>query len=403
MSDQTTIYAHPARVLQRASSAELLATATARHAADPSIFDESPPFFFAAEISSNRMDAYFTRMAPTSLRNYAADAQTGVSFQDSHNWRQLGFGRSLTGQYQEQGDGLAIVTADFYTVPGLRLNNVSTDDLIRGIRAGLISDVSIGFYGGQFRCSICGNDMLDWWGDCYHVPGVEYEQRDAAGNVTGKVLAFAWVEDARLSEVSAVYDGATPGAAILKAQHEADNGRLRPETARLLEARYRIKLPGARPTHRGVELPTPTTQEVEMNDQHEERTAPAAETPTLHGDSTLQAIRALLPQEGDPVAHVRTLVADAADGRAYRSDLVEQAIAQGVRAYGAGWDVATYRSLVEAAPLATIKRMRDDWQTLGDKQFAGGRQTIQTDERDHQPDTAPTETRQAAPDRAYQA
>lgn len=57
---------------------------------DPTIFDEHSPFFWSAEISSNRMDAYFTRMDPrTTPRNYAEDAQAGVAFQNSHNVRSL--------------------------------------------------------------------------------------------------------------------------------------------------------------------------------------------------------------------------------------------------------------------------------------------------------------------------
>lgn len=239
------VFAHPARVQGRATNAELLQLASSRGALDDVIFTERPPYFWTAEISSNRLDAYYTRMSPaTTLRNFASDATEGVSFQNSHGTQALGFGRSLRGQYLAAGaDGVARVEADFYTVPGLRLNTVSTDDLINGIRSGLIKDVSVGFFGGRFVCTICGRDVMRDW-DCPHIPGLTYDAESAASS-TG-TLATATVEDAHLAEVSAVYDGATPGAAILKAVREADAGRIRPQAVRLLEQRYRMRLPTAR-------------------------------------------------------------------------------------------------------------------------------------------------------------
>lgn len=430
VSDERT-FTHPARVLavQPGDADRLTALLRDQHVYDPSILDERTPFFWPAEISSNRLDAYFTRMAPSSLRNYAADAAAGVAFQNSHNQWQLGFGRSLTGRYEETAD-LARVLAEFYTFPGLRLHEVSTDDFILGVRSGLIKDVSIGFYGGSFRCAICGRDMLDW--ECPHIPGIRYPTHDAAGNVTGEELAFAWVDDAHLCEVSAVYDGATPGAAILKAQQEADGGRLRPETARLLEARYRIRLPGAARQWSGVSgepsvrLEGRTMDAVVIEPEAASEAEPVAEAVQPAGDAEAEAVvvdagavaelRALyegqqahtravaellgVPEGGDLGTAVRALRAEltrlqpfetravtaerrvveleplAQDGRAYRADLLAETLAEGVRAYGDRFEAETYRPLLEAAPLATVKRMRDDWRAVGEQLFKGGRLTV---------------------------
>lgn len=424
-------FTHPARVLslRPADTARLTALVREQHAFDPDVLDERAPFFWPAEISSNRLDAYFTRMAPTSLRNYATEAAAGVAFQNSHNQHQLGFGRSLTGTYEESGD-LARVLAEFYTFPGLRMNDVSTDDFILGVRSGLIKDVSIGFYGGSFRCALCGRDMLDW--ECPHIPGIQYPQHDAAGNVTGAELAFAWVDEAHLCEVSAVYDGATPGAAILKAQQEADGGRLRPETARLLEARYRIRLPGAARQWSGVNGEARTRLEVEVMElevtgpEAAGATEPVAELEHPAGDAEAEAVmvdagavaelRALyegqqartravaellgLPDGGDMSTAIRSLQTEVArlqafegramaaerqvaellplaeDGRTYRADMLAETLAEGVRAYGDRFAADTYRPLLEAAPLATVKRMRDDWRAVGDQLFKGGRLTV---------------------------
>lgn len=106
------------------------------------------------------------------------------------------------------------------------------------------------------------------------------------------------------------------------------------------------------------------------------------------GDEPADAVRALATE----LAQLRTaaeeakaesaeLAQQAADGRQYRADLVAAALAEGVRAYGERFDSETYRATLEHAPLATIQRMRDDWQSIGDGRFAGGRQTDDGDEQ----------------------
>ncbi len=435
--------AFPARVLTLGVGdvERLTALVRERHAFDPAILDERQPFFWPAEISSNRLDAYYTKMASSSLRNYSAEAAAGVAFQNSHRHDELGFGRSLTGTYEETTE-LSRVLSEFYTIPGLRLNGVSTDDFILGVRSGLLKDVSIGFYDAFFRCSICGQNIFSW--DCPHIPGVKYPKLGERGDVVGEELAFAWIEDAHLSEVSVVYDGATPGAAILKAQQEAEGGRLRPEVASLLETRYRIKLPGAGRHWSGVNTNRNARGEGDMPEGNEEArpvdgngplaqaigAAPVdvnalAGTAALglsigamlglaEGSDVVEAVRNLRDQvaqlqaaqvdAGEKLAErERALQAEidglrsqhaaaeqratdaerkvtelqplADDGRQYRADLLTDAMAEGVRAYGEGFAVELYRSVLEAAPLATVKRMRDDWRAIGDRLLQGGRLT----------------------------
>ena len=212
-------------------------------APDPTIFDEHDPFFWSAEISSNRLDSYFTRMAPSTLQNFADDANTGVAFLTGHDTRRLPLGRSMQGVFtRKNGEGNSRVDASFYTLKGMNTNGVSTDDFVMGVRSGVISDVSVGFHGGQFICNICGRDMMDWsdWDNmCMHIPGVEYELTNKKGEPTGKrQLCIADIENSRLSEVSGVYDGATPGASITKAIQLAEGGRLQPELAHRIESHY---------------------------------------------------------------------------------------------------------------------------------------------------------------------
>lgn len=361
---------------------------------DPSIFDDSPPFFWTAQISNNSVDAYFSRMMPSSLKNYAADADAGVAFQNSHNCRELSLGRSLAGRFVGgQGNGAARVEAAFFTIPNLQISGLSTNEFIRGVRSGVTKDVSIGFYGGRSVCSICKGDMWDWMsGTCVHWPGEEYDIHDDRGKVVGREVAIEQIEDARLSEVSAVYDGATPGAIIQKARAQIEAGNLNPETKRVLEARYRIHLPGKRvqipgysgePKMADPKEPTPLTlregESLDFGDNNDLRDRVAAIL-----NSRQVEIEALTPKANSSESErITTLEADnarlrvlAADGETYRNDLIEQALTEGVRAQGNAFPKEIQRGLLEKASIAEIKKVRDGFKAAGDERLKGGRQTV---------------------------
>ena len=371
ISDQ--VGAFPARVFRRELPAELT-----RLIALP---DSVQPFVFSAEISSDRLDAYFTHMAESTLKNFAADASSGISFLDSHNHFKLGFGQSLRGVF-ETGDN-ARVLADFYTVPGVRFGGghsyESTDDFIRAVESALVRDVSVGFYGGDIICDICGNSLYDWQ-NCSHWPGMEYAVGDK-GKET--VVATATIEDARLAEVSAVYEGATPGAMIQRANEMASAGELTPEMTRRLEVKYRIKLPGTGHKWPGVDNNRAQSPK-EGTDKMDE----------------LEMIRAILsetgaPKDAPPIDAVRWLIGENARlapladiGNTYRADLTEAAISEGIRAQGDKFPVETYRNMFASAPIDQIKRLLESWGGQAADVFTGGRQTSEE-----------TETKQGQPTR----
>src|SRR6185295_12202778 len=228
---------------------------------------------------------------------------------DSHwEWR-LGLGRSLTGRYEKTGESEQVI-ADFYTIRGIKFNDATyqtTDDFINAIRAGIAKDVSIGFHGGEFVCSVCGLDMWSW--DCWHIPGLEYDIKDKNGDVIRREEAFAWVAKARLAEVSVVYKGATPGAAILKAQQEAEAGRLTPQQARFLENRYRaiklviprIEASGTRESEPAAVKPSPEPAEQEQNERRTTMETKSEDQAT--GPDPLAGIRTLLTGAGRDVTN----------------------------------------------------------------------------------------------------
>jgi len=260
-----------ARVLQVAdlraagmdhSNDELLQLARAR-SLDPTIFDQTAPFFWPGEVSSDRWDSFDTRMGASTLKNYASELQAGVSFLRNHDSAQDPVGHSLTGRFiNGGGDGIVKVRGEFFAVP----SDPETSGYIGKIRAGVVRDLSVGFFSGEWICSLCQRDMQQWFGDdsCPHLLGMTYTPTDEAGTVKGPPeVARATIENAHLAEVSGVYDGSTPGAMIGKARALAVEGVLSERSAGLVETRYRCRLPS--PFHRwsGVTLPVPSPSVVQ--------------------------------------------------------------------------------------------------------------------------------------------
>lgn len=242
-----------------------------KRALDPDIFEEegNEPFFWTARASNQNIDSYFTRMHETSLDNYAADAtDPGVQFQNSHNGGsffgggEVGFGRSLQGRVTGRA-GAKEVLIDFYAIPGLTCGNMTSDQFIRGTRSGIYADVSIGFIPGQMICNVCGNDWMKRWEDmwdddkdsCTHWPGKEYEVGE--GRAKKMVTCVLDVVEGRLSEVSTVYDGATPGAGIAAvdmARMMSAEGKLTPSDRQFVEQLYRVRIAAPPGMSSGVDI-----------------------------------------------------------------------------------------------------------------------------------------------------
>jgi len=375
MTDEL-IYPYHAKVIQiRQMDLDAMLEMAKKKMHDPSMMDNMTPFFWSAEISNGNVDSYYTHMLPSTLTNFANDATAGVSFLNSHRHNELPLGRSLRGVYE--GDR---VVADFYTMPGLNLNGVTTDDFITGIKTGLLSDVSVGFTSGQMWCDVCKMDYRSW--DCPHIAGVKYEIQGG-----GQVTATVGVDNARLAEVSAVFDGATPDATILKATRMIEAGELKPDAVRMLEARYRMSFTTKR-SFAGVDLQGGKKLELEkVFAQIREVLGISADADAVATVASLVAERDRLATESKAFSDLKQeyvkleerakgLEAQAQDGAQYRSDLITEALGEGVRAYGDKFAKETYETLLHTSPLAIIKQMKTDWAVLGNERFKGGRQTV---------------------------
>jgi len=423
MSEETAdrVYEFPSAVIRR--PAELRALALEREVFDEAGIEKYGPYFFSAEISNNRLDSHFTRMAQSTLRNFAAEAQAGVSFLYAHDNREL-IGRSFGGQFVGgQGNGVARVVADFYVTPGLRLGTVESDQIIRAIDSNTLRDVSAGFYGGEWICSICGNDVWDWQ-NCRHYPGCKAEVQ--ADGKTEVVVCTADVEDAHLAEESGVYKGSTPGAMIAKANRQAQEGTLEPKTRAYLERHLRIHLPDKRVMVPGHKEKTEVAER-EADPKQPDENQPAPDPPPADAPPAEQAqppadppaeeereVRELLtragvanPQAATPMSALRALTAEverlkplADDGEKYRERLRERVIQEQRRATGTASEA--FRSIVARATVPELEGMLPDLARQGNELFAGGRQTVDgTDLPDEPENPNPQPKKRAAHSPAY--
>lgn len=211
---------------------------------------QSDEYPFAMEISSNRLDSYYTHMALDSLDNFRKDAGTGdgVGILEGHRSDTLPIGRTEKATRDDVADNemesgrRERVVADSYILRGMDLNNLtyaSTDGVIRAIDRGVLIDVSVGFYDALFRCDICRLDVFDWSREdyCRHWPGRKYE-------IDGEmVMCTATIEGARLAEVSIVYSGATPEAGIIrKARAFFERGEIDERAVHGLNQLYNLRM-----------------------------------------------------------------------------------------------------------------------------------------------------------------
>ena len=368
--DNQLFYTQAHVTVRAADSAPLLATAKKR-ALDPSIFDEFPPYIWQSEISSDRLDAYYTVMDPeTTLANYAADAEAGVAVLIGHDSRAAPTGYSLTGVLES--GSVTRVLSDAYA-----LSDPATAPILNRLRAGVIRDVSVGFSprGAQCVCSICGLDMWRSW-DCWHIPGIEYDVESGKKSTKGgtsvraPILATGKIVGAHLSEYSLVYDGATPGAAVLQAARNAEAGRLSAGQARVIEQRYRMALPGKRLQRQGVTMakePLETDRDAAESVPLERTLKPIVERVAPKGSTIEQGVEWMATELG-------RLAPLAKDGETYRADLVTAGVAEAVRAFGAERGELK-RTMLERSDLDTIKEYTASWRDIGDTKLPGGRLT----------------------------
>lgn len=313
-------------------------------------------YIFGMTLSGQALETYLTRMGRSTLNNFARDFADGRPLMNSHRTGRFNaelpigriFASRLTGDFLPdnasfEASGGATLDVYSYIQRGLRITDVSTDDLVTAIDGGTIRDDSVGFSlspDGMYQCSICQRDMLDYWSEdcCMHMPGVTYKE--------GR--AFAWIQNARGVEGSLVYRGANPDAMINKAIQMVERGAITPRDALMLEEQFgarildsrtfAIQRPGA--DRVGSEKETEAMDWTKVIEELRAIDASLADRVTALGEderpgAMLTMIREVKDQHTAAQRQLTEAEPRARLGDAYMDDLVKQAVAARVRAEGA--------------------------------------------------------------------
>jgi hypothetical protein len=180
---------------------------------------EENTFVFSPLMIDDQETCYHSTLHPTFLGKLMKDAQVGAPLLMNHNNRQLPVGRSFDAKMQQDVEGGQVMNSvygEYYIDLGrMTQGGMSTDDIAKGIDAGTIFDVSIGFNANSWKCSVCGNDIRDW-DKCSHIPGRTYEVKGDDGVFRQQRCLVVVGEDGEgeLLELSLVYAGACNRATI---------------------------------------------------------------------------------------------------------------------------------------------------------------------------------------------
>ena len=218
---------------------EVLASINAAQPAGAERLTEDDVFVHYAEAANgNFISDRSMFLDLTTLKNISTDGVRGVAFMNSHRTgglshdSELPFGRTFGGRFEQDGPrtilGIYMLArnADGEPYRPNGANGPSTADLSAGINAGTVFDVSVGLYGGDRVCDVCGMDLLGYDENgnnlCPHMPGTTYgmtpqEQNAQKKRGVPKGNCSYTLVNARLGEISAVFDGAVPGAGFRKA------------------------------------------------------------------------------------------------------------------------------------------------------------------------------------------
>ena len=393
--------------------------------------------------SNDKLDRHNSIMDPkTTLKNFEEDAKAkpGVSLKDHHAWRSFGYGRSADAMLNDKNE----LMIDFFILKNMEYDGGSrefrtSEKLIRAIEHELINQVSIGFYDAREICNLCNLPIRrysywDWEpereGQCTHKMGKKYEDKN------GKMVPATYtVFDARLKEVSLVEFGSNRHTSIEKQRFlmyglgDMPNMPESEVAARMRsfmeefsvkdqewieKLRDALNVPSIRSTDepdavlRALETEvatlrttvstqkdeiadlTTTSQDVDVSRQawveklrdalglKDVRSTDDPDAVLEKAKEEVTDLRGQVETQRDEIADLQ---ADAGDGKAYREARVEEAIKQGIRAYGDDFDEEYHREYYGDMPLEKLETHIAQNKKKADAALPAGRST--TD--DHEP------------------
>jgi hypothetical protein len=166
--------------------------------------------------------SYYSVIQEPLLRKFEQDVSNGISLLLVHNNRKLPVGRSFNAYLKkeylaEEGKDVVTLYGDFYIPLGITLEGgITTDDIAKGIETGINFATSIGFKADKWNCSICGNDIRDYF-SCPHIPGKKYAVERHGEDVVETCYVLVGEDgEGSILEDSLVYAGACDRASVVR-------------------------------------------------------------------------------------------------------------------------------------------------------------------------------------------
>ena len=351
----------------------------------------------------------YMKLHKSLLELYKTDAKAGVAFMLDHAWagiqKALVYGRTFDASIKRsdgtvEGETWAL-HGDTYIVRGKEKDGISTDSIIADIEDGTLFDVSIGFGFETSICSVCGENYYR----CDHFRGREYD---------GQLCYIIAKPPGYLMELSGVFDGAYPTAGILSqmslpegqseliqlpdeelkklpsgimtyASYGSNSGRLLTYHKKDdLAKGNTFSVPDlSKPKGSDQEMSEPVTYTQEQVDALikeavDKAVAEAlANAPAVDPPATPEAF---MTQEQATEKLGKELPADkvltyAKEGMDYMTQLVEDAVAMGVRAQGNDFPAETWKNTFAGMGSQGIKDIMATFEKQAKEEIPAGRQS----------------------------
>lgn len=327
-------------------------------------------FVYQGIISSDAMDSYYTKMdAETSLRNYANDLKAGTPLMTYHETSQAPIGRSFDSSIDVKEDGKTVVRGLFYIVRHTKINGESTDDLIRQIETGTLTEMSVGFGGINlwYKSSYDGKDIYE----SRYYPG----DKDENGN-----LVYYYIMDATLREVSLVYKGACPDAVVERIRNDLPNMEDAERQIQKYETRFnvRIDMPKQRSKEGKRMNIEEITRAVEKGDLQRGELLKA-----LKVDAITEGQRSILKELGEDasIETVRSLKEKAEIGERAFNEKLDELVKARV-AIGQEFDQEKYKEQMRSMDVDFIEDQTRLFEDIKKAEFKPGRQTQKQNDED---------------------
>jgi hypothetical protein len=371
----------------------------------------------------------YIQLHKTLLEVFKQDAIKGVSLMVDHSWAPSGlfgmggrprgaftYGRSFDAKLRH-GDTDSekwALDAWFYMVKGMEIDGINTNSLIQGIESGTLFDTSIGWGADTHECSICHKDIRRY-SECEHYPGKTYDV-----NGEEKLCWDIAKPPGFLMEDSLVFDGAYPTAGVLSAIGEGGQGVPSPfamvenikevpfgvRTYHIMSAGRETLITYAKKDdiakgnvftvpdlsnlkgggkQVSEDVKTYTQEEVDalVKDAADKAVADAlaktAETGKEIGEA-LKSIELYMTQQDVVDKLGKELPADkvlsyAKEGESYMTQLIDDAVAMGVRAQGNDFPAETWKNTFAGMSSQGIKDIMATFEKQAKDEIPAGRQT----------------------------